>query len=423
MKKYWLGIILSIFILMPLNVKATICRVQDKYEAEVLMDKEKIGMNEKAFISINTTNQYEVKYSTINNNIISISEEGIITPLKYGNASIKVEVNFIENENTIATCPVNFNLEVVSNDSSLKTLNLEEADIHFNNDIKEYLVELPYSAEKVNIIAISNDAKAKITGIGRRYLSVGENTFNIEVTATDGSSTIYTIKVIRKEASNNNYLDDLYIDGYDISPTFNKDINKYTLEVNENTNKINIKTETSDERAKVKGDGNITLATGINNLTIEVEAENKDVREYVIEVTRLNGTSSLNDLKIEGYNLNFKKDTYTYYLDVSSNIDTLNIKPKYDSDTKIEIVGNKDLKEGINEIYLNVLGNNKSKSTYKIVVNKLSKEEEEKQEKNNKLLRILLVIFIISVIIMFSLILIFIKRNFKKRYVKDFKNK
>ncbi len=423
MKKYWLGIILTILIHMPLNVKATICRVQDKYEAEVLIDKEKIGMNEKAFISINTEHKYEVKYSTINNNIVSISKEGIITPLKYGNASIKVEVNFIENENTIATCPVNFNLEVVSNDSSLKTLNLEEADIHFNKEIKEYLVELPYSSEKVNIIAISNDAKAKITGIGRRYLSVGENTFNIEVTATDGSSTIYTIKVIRKEASNNNYLDDLYIDGYDISPTFNKDTNKYTLEVNENTNKINIKTKTSDERAKVKGDGNITLATGINNLTIEVEAENKEIREYTIEVTRLNGTSSLNDLIIEGYNLNFKKDTYTYYLDVGSDINTLNIKPKYDSDTKVEIIGNKDLKEGINEIYLNVLGNNKSKSTYKIVVNKLSKEEEEKQEKNNKLLRILLVIFIISVIIMFSLILIFIKRNFKRRYVKDFKNK
>ena len=187
--------------------------------------------------------------------------------------------------------------------------------------------------------------------------------------------------------------------------------------------KINIKTVTSDERAKVKGDGNITLASGLNNLTIEVEAENKEIREYNIEVTRLNGTSILNDLKIEGFNLNFKKDTYTYYLDIGSDINSLNIKPKYDKDTKVEIIGNEDLKEGTNEIYLNVSGKEMSKSTYKIVVNKLSKEEEQKKEKNNKLLRILLVIFIISVIIMFSLILIFIKRNFKKRYIKDFKNK
>ncbi len=421
MKKYWLGIIFSFLLLLPLNVKATICRVQDKYDAEVLMDKEKIGMNEKAFISINTKHNYIVKYSTINSDIVSISNEGIITPLKYGNASIKVEVNFIENENTIATCPVNFNLEVVSNDSSLKTLNLEEADIHFNNEIKEYLVELPYSTEKVNIIAVSNDAKAKITGIGRRYLSVGENTFNIEVTATDGSSTIYTIKVIRKEASNNNYLDELDIDGYNISPIFSKNINKYSLEVEENISKINIKTVTSDERAKVKGDGNITLATGINNLTVEVEAENKEIREYNITVTRLNGTSSLNDLKVDGFNLDFKKDTYTYYLDVNSDINTLNIKPKYDKDTKVDIVGNKDLKEGINEIYLNVSDKEKSKNTYKIIVNKLSKEEEQNKEKNNKLLRILLIIFIISVIIMFSLIFIFIKRNFKRRYIKKLK--
>ena len=374
MKKYWLGIFISIFLLLPLNVKAVICRVQDKYEAEILIDKEKIGMNEKAFISIKSDNKYEVKYSTYNNDIVSISDEGIITPLKYGNATIKVEINFIENENTIANCPTNLSLEVVSNNSSLKTLGLEEAEIKFDNNIKEYMVELPYNTEKVNIIAIASDAKAKITGIGRRYLSVGENTFNIEVTATDGTSSIYTLKVIRKEANNDNYLDDLQVRGYTLNPYFNKETFKYTLEVKEDTDKITIDALTSDKNAKVKGDGNITLATGKNNLEVTVIAENKEERTYEIEVTRLSGTSTLNDVKIEGLNFDFQKDTYTYYLDIGSNIDTLDIKPEYDKDTVVKITGNKNLKEGLNNIYLNVKGKNKSANTYKLVINKLNQE-------------------------------------------------
>ena len=125
--------------------------------------------------------------------------------------------------------------------------------------------------------------------------------------------------------------------------------------------------------------------------------------------------------KIEGLKFDFQKDTYIYYLDIGSDIDILDIKPEYDKDTVIKITGNKNLKEGLNNIYINVKGKNKSANTYKLVINKLNQEEEKRIEKNNILLKILLGIFTISVIVMFSLIIIFIKRNYKNRYLKDFK--
>ncbi len=427
MKKYFL-LLLGIFLIIPQIVYAVTCSAGNEYNAEIVIDKDKISASEKAFIAINTTYDYNVDYYSFNNDIATVSKEGIITPVKFGSALIRVTINFLKEDAIVATCPAVISVEVVSNDSSLKSLNLEELDISkdFTPNVLEYSLTVPYEMDKININAIANNPRATISGLGRRYLEVGNNSFAIEVKASDGTTTTYKLNILRSDPSNDNNLKSLEIEGFKLSPEFTSDNLKYTLEVSENTEEINIIGEESQKGATVKGLGSHKLASGKSLYVITVEAENKEKKEYTIEVTKLNGSSILDELIVKDYKLKekFKSDLYTYNIVVGNNTNNIEINAKSSKSANIEISGNENLKEGLNEVFIKVTEEGKSSSTYKIIVNKLNAEEEKRMEKNNLLLRILLIIFIISIIIMVSLIVIFIKRNYKKKYIiKDKKKK
>lgn len=107
----------------------------------------------------------------------------------------------------------------------------------------------------------------------------------------DNSSISITVKepvVIKKptrEYSSNNYLKSLAIDGFDISPSFDKETKEYSVEVPNGTDKVNIKAEKADSSASVKGDGEESVTEGVNKIEIKVTAENGNERVYVINVT------------------------------------------------------------------------------------------------------------------------------------------
>lgn len=86
-----------------------------------------------------------------------------------------------------------------------------------------------------------------------------------------------------KELSNNNYLKSLTIDGYNLSPSFNKDVTSYNVEVDELIEKININAETEDKTATIEGIGEKSLEKD-NIFQIVVKAENGQVKTYTINV-------------------------------------------------------------------------------------------------------------------------------------------
>ena len=93
------------------------------------------------------------------------------------------------------------------------------------------------------------------------------------------------IKKPTREYSSNNYLKSLTIDGFDISPSFDKETKEYSVEVPNGTEKVNIKAEKADSSASVKGDGEVSVTEGVNKIEIKVTAENGNERVYVINVT------------------------------------------------------------------------------------------------------------------------------------------
>ena len=110
--------------------------------------------------------------------------------------------------------------------------------------------------------------------------------------------------------SSNNYLKSLEIDGYELSPEFDKQTQEYTLDSDVKEESITIKATPDDERANVTGTGNIKLQTGENNLRIDVKAESGTVRTYFVKVTRKIEDESLrlSSIKLSAIDQNGNKD-------------------------------------------------------------------------------------------------------------------
>lgn len=92
--------------------------------------------------------------------------------------------------------------------------------------------------------------------------------------------------------SSNNYLSELSIKGYELTPAFDKQIHEYSITEVVDVDEINIIAVTDDSRAIINGKGIVKLQPGENNLRIDVEAESGTVRTYFIKITKSNNENN-----------------------------------------------------------------------------------------------------------------------------------
>ena len=86
-------------------------------------------------------------------------------------------------------------VDTKSKDNNLSSLTVSEGtlDPKFESSKTKYNVDLPGTSKEVTISAKAKDAKAKISGIGKKTLKVGENSFKVICTAENGSQKTYTV--------------------------------------------------------------------------------------------------------------------------------------------------------------------------------------------------------------------------------------
>ena len=82
------------------------------------------------------------------------------------------------------------------------------------------------------------------------------------------------------------------IEGYSLTPTFNKDTEKYDLVVDSSVSSVNIRATAIDAKASVSGAGTINLGGGTTIVKIVVKAENGDIRTYQVSIAKGNGNGS-----------------------------------------------------------------------------------------------------------------------------------
>ena len=89
----------------------------------------------------------------------------------------------------------------LSSDSLIKSLIIKGYEIDFDPHKFDYAIKVKNSVKSLDLEVILNDSNASYEVIGNENFKVGENTVKIVVTAEDGSTSTYTIKVDRKKAS------------------------------------------------------------------------------------------------------------------------------------------------------------------------------------------------------------------------------
>ena len=94
--------------------------------------------------------------------------------------------------------------------------------------------------------------------------------------------------------SSDNYLSELEIEGYTLTPEFDKQTLEYSIKEEVKSNEINIKASTSNNKAKINGSGNIKINKDKNEYRIDVTAENGSTRTYIIKLIVANDNSSNN---------------------------------------------------------------------------------------------------------------------------------
>ncbi len=98
--------------------------------------------------------------------------------------------------------------------------------------------------------------------------------------------------------SPNNKLNGLGVEGFTLTPTFNRDTYSYDLIVDQSVGSVTVSASAIDSKASIRGNGTVSLANGTNDISVVVRAENGTERTYTIHVVRqtggptYNGTSS-----------------------------------------------------------------------------------------------------------------------------------
>lgn len=179
----------------------------------------------------------------------------------------------------------------------------------FNRSQTSYILSFPYdfdykTLEKISINAVKEDTKEKIEGTGVKEVKVGTNVYNLVVTAENGETRTYAIKLIKPEISEDKNirlatLKLSYIDEsgksveLPLDKTFNAEAFEYSLNVESIVKSIKIDTTLPEgsEGIKVSVSGNEDLQDGENVITITLFNEHDDTENpkktiYTIKVNK-----------------------------------------------------------------------------------------------------------------------------------------
>ena len=94
--------------------------------------------------------------------------------------------------------PVTAGEDTRSGNTNLSSIKVENYKLDTDDSI-HYTLTVPHSVSSVKIEAKAADSKASVSGAGPVTLKVGDNQFEIVVTAENGSKKSYYVKIIRKD--------------------------------------------------------------------------------------------------------------------------------------------------------------------------------------------------------------------------------
>lgn len=191
-----------------------------------------------------------------------------------------------------------------SSDATLKSLTV--AGKTYTSPNTDTTVTVESSVDTATVSAVTSSSSAKVTGTGTKELAVGTNVVTLTVTAENGTTKKYTVR-IRKLADSDTTpnvtdtpaeetppqeeipeildlrLNYLLIEDVEMSPEFDSEVFEYTVNVT-NRDSINIVAASNVEDATIEITGDKELVDGENEVIIKISKEGQQEVEYRITV-------------------------------------------------------------------------------------------------------------------------------------------
>lgn len=185
--------------------------------------------------------------------------------------------------------------------------------------------------------------------------------------SSGGSSSGGTVTE-KKEYSSDNTLSSLGVEGYNITPEFNKDTTEYNLTVDESIEKINVTAKANHTKASVSGNGEVSLSSGENTIEIKVTAENGNEKIYKLIVKVEDQNPITVQVDKEDYTIVKKNNNLIekleYYEETTIKINDQDVIAYVNPTTKITLVILKDKENQIGYYIYNEKTNTYQKYRY-----------------------------------------------------------
>lgn len=180
----------------------------------------------------------------------------------------------------------------------------------------------------------------------------------MSVSSVGKNIKIMTQAELEASYSKDNNLKGLSVEGYEITPVFNKDTLEYSVNVPEGTTSINIIATKNDNTATITGDGVKEVSMGTNAFEIVVKAQNGAEKVYKLTVNVIDE----NPIEVTIDNKKYTLIKYSAgvtcpsgYETTTKMIESIEIPACYNQTIKYTLVG---LKDSEGKIYLARYKNN-----------------------------------------------------------------
>lgn len=281
------------------------------------------------------------------------------------------DISIREAHYSISYEPSTLNLEEIYWTQSVGRYNLESGTIYIDKDSTSS--SWGYGGQVV--------MKFQVIKSGRSRVDIKETSPALYDDGNPVSQTMSGITINAVEPKSDTTIGSLYINGYDLNPTFRRTEYSYKVTVPAEVMEVEVIASKGDERQTITGDGIRKLAYGDNRVQVMVMAEDGSVATYDIMITRKDnrtGDTSLKSVHIVDANVVYKEEEDTYSATVSKSVESVLITAiANDPYATVIGTGTKELQIGQNVFEIKVTTTGGNEKVYKILITRSSHELEE----------------------------------------------
>ncbi len=182
----------------------------------------------------------------------------------------------------------------LSDNCDLASLTVSNATISpaFSAGTTSYTASVPYSVSSLELTAEAAHAGAKVSVNNPTLTPGGTTNVRVTVTAENGATKEYTIRVTRAQdpnyvKSSNADLSALSVEGFLLSPAFSQDVTRYFVWLPYEQETISIVADVADQLASIDVADYEELAPGkATDIAVTVTAEDGTEKVYTLTVFR-----------------------------------------------------------------------------------------------------------------------------------------